>query len=472
MQFYFDKNSHINVQRGTAVKLKQSRFEIDENDPFANDLLKREPFADKLTNIIVANKDELVIALNGQWGEGKTTFINMWKAKLKLENYPCIYIDAFRIDYTEDAFVPIALAIDSFVEKELGSSNCKRQEFHSKSIEVGKRLLLLSGKIGLKALTLNIIDGSEIDILKGVGDDIAESVSDKFNNFAEEKLLSHQNTEALFDRYRQILTEVAEIVGQGEKPLVIIIDELDRCRPKFAVQILEKIKHFFSVKNVVFVLSVNQEQLEHSIKAEYGIGIDANTYLQKFIDIKATLPRFNITESSSLISDYHKSLISTHNLKNTLTDVRHSDLFFEFVVRLLIKNKISYRQSERVILNIKILVSSFRADNLHYINLLLIAYLSYLVTIRPDIVKNIYEDQKSYKNLIEISDFENIRSPYLETTINDLYRYIGYCFKDIQEMKEDKGYIRFYEHTGLERGINSNPLLGLVEILNSFSYLK
>lgn len=454
------------------MKVKKSRFEIDENDPFANDLLKREPFADKLTNIIITNKDELVIALNGQWGEGKTTFINMWKAKLKLENYPCIYIDAFKVDYTEDAFVPVALEIDSFVEKELGSSNGKRQEFHSKSIEVGKRLLLLSGKIGLKALTLNIIDGSEIDILKGVGDDIAGSVSDKFNNFAEEKLLSHQNTEELFDRYRQILTEVAEIVGQGEKPLIIIIDELDRCRPKFAVQILEKIKHFFSVKNVVFVLSVNQEQLEHSIKAEYGIGIDANTYLQKFIDIKATLPRFNITESSSLISDYHKALISTHNLNNTLIDVRHSQLFFEFVVRLLIKNKISYRQSERVILNIKILVSSFRVDNLHYINLLLMAYISYIVTIRPDIVKNLYEDQKSYKKLMEISDFENIRSPYLETTINDLYRYIGYCFKDIQEMKEDKGYIRFYEHTGLERGINNNPLLGLIEILNSFSYLK
>lgn len=454
------------------MKVKQPMFEIDETNPFANDLLKREPFANKLTNIIFANKDELVIALNGQWGEGKTTFINMWKAKLKLEDYPCIYIDAFKIDYTEDAFVPIALAIDSFVEKELGSSNDKRQEFYSKSVEVGKKLLLLSGKIGLKALTLNIIDGSEVDILKGVGDDIAGSFSEQFNSFAEEKLLSHQNNEELFDRYRQTLTEVAEIVGQGEKPLIIIIDELDRCRPKFAVQILEKIKHFFSVRNVVFVLSVNLDQLEHSIKAEYGIGIDANTYLQKFIDIKATLPRFNMTERSSSISDYHKTLINTYNIENILIDVKHSQLFLQLIVRLLVKNKISYRQSERIILNINILVSSFRVDNLHYINLLLIAYISYLVTIRPDIVKYIYEDQKSYKSLIEISDFENVRSPYLETTINDLYRYISYCFTDIQEMQQDDGYIRFYEHTGLERSINSNPLLGLIEILNSFSYLK
>ena len=463
---------HLTIHKDKVVQVKIPRFEIDENDPFANDLLKRKPFADKLTNIIMANQNELVIALNGQWGEGKTTFINMWKAKLKLENYPCIYIDAFKIDYTEDAFVPIALAIDSFVEKELGSNNGKRQEFYSKSVEVGKRLLLLSGKIGLKALTLNVIDGSEFETLKGVGDDIAESFSEQFNSFAEGKLLSHQNNEELFDRYRQALTEVAEIAGHGEKPLIIVIDELDRCRHKFAVQILEKIKHFFSVKNVVFVLSVNQEQLEHSIKAEYGIGIDANTYLQKFIDIKATLPRFNITESSSWVSDYHEALINTYGLKDILKNVKHSQLFFELVARLLTINKISYRQSERVMLNIKILISSSKVDNLHYINLLLIAYVSYLVTIRPDIVKYIYEKQASYSDLIEISDFENVRSPYLEDTIKDLYRYISYCFTNIQEMRQDDGYIRFYEHTGLERGINSNALLGLIEILNSFSYLR
>lgn len=454
------------------MKVKTSKFEIDENNPFANDLLKREPFADKLTNIILANKDELVIALNGQWGEGKTTFINMWKAKLKLNNYPCIHVDAFKIDYTEDAFVPIALAIDNFVEKELGSKDGKREEFYSKSVEVGKKLLLLSGKIGLKALTLNVIDGSEIEVLKEVRDDIAGDVSEQFNSFAEEKLLSHRNNEELFERYRQTLTEVAELIGGEEKPLIIIVDELDRCRPRFAVQILEKIKHFFSVKNVVFVLSVNQEQLEHSIKAEYGIGIDANTYLQKFIDIKATLPRFNMTESSNWVSDYHEALINTYNLKNMLKSVKHSQLFFELLTRLLTKNKISYRQSERVMLNVKILISSFRVDNLHYINLLLIAYVSYLVTIRPHIVKYIYEEQGFHNSLIEISDFENIKIPYLEGTIKDLYRYISYCFKNIQEMQRDEGYILFYEHTGLERGINSNALLGLIEILNSFSYLK
>lgn len=347
------------------MKVKPTKFVIDEANPFANDLLNRENFADKLTNIVVANKDELVIALDGQWGEGKTTFINMWQAKLVSEGFPCIYIDAFKIDYTDDAFFPIAFEIDDFIKKKLGKEDKRREELFEKTVEVSKRLLLWTGKVGLKALTLNAIGEAEIDSLSKVTDDIAEDVSEQFNKFAEEKFHAHQNTKGLFESYRDTLSEIAAIVGKTEKPLIIIIDELDRCRPKFAVQILEKIKHFFSVENVVFVLSVNQEQLEHSIKAEYGVGIDANTYLQKFVDIKATLPRFNIIENSDSISQYQRNLFKSYGIVESLQYVNNHMSFFHLVACLLSKNKISYRQSERVMLNIKILVSSFRQDNIY-----------------------------------------------------------------------------------------------------------
>lgn len=454
------------------MKIKPSKFNIDKSDPFANDLLKREDFADKLTNIVVANKDELVIALNGQWGEGKTTFINMWQVKLESDGFPCIYIDAFKIDYTDDAFVPIAFEIDNFVKNKLGAKDQRREEFFEKTVEVSKRLLLWTGKVGLKALTLNAVGESEIESLSKVTDDIAEDVSEQFNKFAEEKLLSHQNTKDLFENYRNILSRIAATVSQAEKPLIIIVDELDRCRPKFAVQILEKIKHFFSVENVVFVLSVNQEQLEHSIKAEYGIGIDANTYLQKFIDIKATLPRFNITENGELISLYQEQLIKSYELIEPLKYVDNSQYFFELIASLLSNNKISYRQSERVMLNAKILISSFKVNNLHYINLLLIAFVAYLVTIRPNIIEDIYTNKIFCDKLVEISDIQNIKSHYLQSTIDDLKRYLGYCFRDIQELHDEHDFYLFYQQTGIERKIHKNPLLGLIEILNSFSYLK
>ena len=73
-------------------------------------------------------------------------------------------------------------------------------------------------------------------------------------------------------------------------PFVIIVDELDRCRPDFALSVLERIKHLFSVKNVVFVLSMKKVQLEKSICHIYG-NIDAAEYLQKFINCEITLPK-------------------------------------------------------------------------------------------------------------------------------------------------------------------------------------
>jgi predicted KAP-like P-loop ATPase len=64
---------------------------------------------------------------------------------------------------------------------------------------------------------------------------------------------------------------------------VFVIDELDRCRPPFAPEVLENIKHLFSVPNIVFILSMNRSQIEESIRCEYGTQVHASKYLQKFV---------------------------------------------------------------------------------------------------------------------------------------------------------------------------------------------
>jgi len=99
--------------------------------------------------------------------------------------------------------------------------------------------------------------------------------------------------------FREALGKLPGLLGKEEldeqgnpkptKPLIFIIDELDRCRPTFALEVLERIKHFFSVQNVHFVLGVNIAQLENSIKAKYGLGDGAKTYLQKFISLTVEL---------------------------------------------------------------------------------------------------------------------------------------------------------------------------------------
>ena len=79
-------------------------------------------------------------------------------------------------------------------------------------------------------------------------------------------------------------------VTNQQGPLIVMIDELDRCRPSFAVEFLETTKHLFAVDQVVFVLAVNRKELAHAVKALYGNDFDADRYLRRFFDIDFRLP--------------------------------------------------------------------------------------------------------------------------------------------------------------------------------------
>lgn len=82
------------------------------------------------------------------------------------------------------------------------------------------------------------------------------------------------------------------------------MDELDRCRPSFAVEMLERIKHYFEDDRIIVVVSVNKDQLIHTIGNYYGQGFDATRYLNKFFDENIDLPE---------IDDYSKRVIQSYS---------------------------------------------------------------------------------------------------------------------------------------------------------------
>jgi hypothetical protein len=90
---------------------------------------------------------------------------------------------------------------------------------------------------------------------------------------------------------QQFRTALSEITKDGT-PLIIVVDELDRCRPDYALTVLEVIKHFFAVDRVHFVMGVNLEALEHMVRVRYGATIDAADYLKRFISLSLQLPQF------------------------------------------------------------------------------------------------------------------------------------------------------------------------------------
>jgi energy-coupling factor transporter ATP-binding protein EcfA2 len=132
---------------------------IEESDSFKNDVLNRKAYGEALLNLVKSSSDELVISLDGRWGEGKTTFVKMWQGLLSESNIPNIYIDAFANDYLDDAFISGAGDITAFGEENIEEdSGNKLSELKSKMKKMVWYAFLLRTSL-LKEADSSIISG-------------------------------------------------------------------------------------------------------------------------------------------------------------------------------------------------------------------------------------------------------------------------------------------------------------------------
>jgi hypothetical protein len=337
------------------MRVTTPAVEIDPSDPFKNDIFERKPFASSLTNLVSTLKEELVICLDAPWGEGKTTFVKMWQLMLSEKGIRNIYFDAFSNDYIDDPFIAVASQILKLAESEFRGDKKKINDYKKKATKVGLQLLSWTTKVGVKAATLGIIKDSDIQELSDIKDDIAKGTSKFISNLIEEKISNFSRESNAIISFKEALSTLSEeINGQTGNPLIVIIDELDRCKPLYAVQLIERIKHFFSVKNVVFLLVMHREQLEESVKCLYGSNINATSYLQKFISFECKLPK-NVDPKQ--IDDYKRycgRLCKLHEIK-TWGDERH---LIDCLSTLARMRKLSLRELEKCFAYISLFYSS------------------------------------------------------------------------------------------------------------------
>ena len=284
--------------------LKIPKFDHENiKKPFDGDLWNRQGIAERLEQYINRVKVGTTIAIDAEWGAGKTWFARHWCKQLGNNGFEVIYLDAFAQDYIDDPFLMISMEIANCLDK-----TANKDKIKDLKVTIGQvyRAVLPSVPMLLWSLTTTLMGAGLVakpvaDIVKALKDDSGD-FGKELGNLLNEKLEEHlsaqvdnyENEKNSVEYFKATLKNITENL---DKPLVFIIDELDRCKPEFAIRLIERIKHFFDIPNVAFVLSVNKHQLEQSINSYYGFKEGTN-YLEKFIDLTVHLRSKHVNQSS------------------------------------------------------------------------------------------------------------------------------------------------------------------------------
>ena len=267
--------------------LRKAKYANWENShTFENCKLNRKEYGEFLSSYITGEQNGFVLNINGAWGSGKTEFLKRIYTDLLIKKHPCIYIDAWESDFSKN---PLTV-VTSELLNQLRSFNTDIYK-----VEELQHLSKLFTKV-LKGAAIGVAGGLTKYLIGDgtVGTSaMQEWVNDDSPDYLEFLTKEYAKQIEAIQLIKENLTCLALVLETNysiKLPIVVLVDELDRCRPTYAIEMLEIIKHFFKTDKFVFIIATDTDQLSHSIKAVYGQDFDSKQYLKRFFDRKATLP--------------------------------------------------------------------------------------------------------------------------------------------------------------------------------------
>lgn len=312
--------------------MDKANLTFSERDEF-----HRKQIAENAIKLLRSNLDTSPMLIDGGWGTGKTEFchklINLMREE---DTHHLIYIDAFKADHADEPLMTVIAAIvEALPESE------DKTTLLQKAIPAIRFSLATASKAVASHFLRQDVDGLIGDFDQAIQATADKAIDATVGALLKDHIEAHKNIEAL----QHILGKIAT-----EKPLILFIDELDRCRPDFAIDMLEIIKHTFDVEGVSFVLVTNTQQLKASINHCYGQAVDAQRYLDKFLRFTFTLPA-QFTRNGHQYG--HVSVAHYVNLVKKSTHLSQAQLFQEgYLVSLesLIKlHEFSLREIETLV---------------------------------------------------------------------------------------------------------------------------
>lgn len=250
------------------------------------DVLGREQYVQELLELTITlsnNRSNCCFTIDGEWGIGKTFVLEMFEEEMENiiseetndNKFYLFHYNCWQYDYYDEPSIAIVSSMLETAKYEISLWNQKE---------------VIKGQAAWETVKNHLETIAGEFIKNKIGINLVELYRDYKQNEdgIEEELYKFDELFA----FRETLEKTKLIIGQiaKEKTIVIVVDELDRCVPQYAIKVLERLHHIFNeVENVIVIISIDSKQIEHSIKEIYGPDTEVKKYLRKFISFSKKL---------------------------------------------------------------------------------------------------------------------------------------------------------------------------------------
>jgi hypothetical protein len=237
------------------------------------DVLRRAELAKRITSLVQTHKSGAVIGIEGDFGSGKTYFLTNLREQFRSGDRACVYFNAWESDFAENPLLALLADIVSSLHERVPKAGATE-----KMKDAAKRLWPVLARIGLKSVLR--AGSEEVDRLLGPMDEEVD------------RMFSTGSTAGKFGRTELVkarlalaeLIDVAQAESPDSFPLIVLVDELDRANPRWAVTFLESVKHILGQQHIVFLVAVDRPNFVALLKHEFGADYGVDEYLSKFFN--------------------------------------------------------------------------------------------------------------------------------------------------------------------------------------------
>lgn len=278
------------------------RVDVEPTDRALVELLKEDSIGrnselGSFADLLGSTEGSFTFFIDSSWGNGKTFFVRQLKLLLEgsnpqletaegiagvlesdealaifkeISSFLPVYYNAWENDYWDDPLPTLGACIAAAANEE--------PDFSAEAGAAGKVSVLLDAFL---EATVHVSGAAKLK--EGF------SSTDLIEGFRKRSLMRER-----------VSNLVDAVKAERADTVLLIIDELDRCRPSFALRLLEEIKNLFVTEDLIVVCAVNVEQLAHTVAGVYGPGTDGGRYLSRFYDLRLTLQRIDPARYMSL----------------------------------------------------------------------------------------------------------------------------------------------------------------------------